>query len=80
MPSAAKYYVIYEPDREPQRPWKVVVSTPYASGNEPTVLRRFKRKRYAVKQAKKYARNNNERVAVNRKDGATTQHYDYENE
>lgn len=73
----AKYYVVYEPGRSRRRPWVVMVSSPYAKGEGGTNLRRFKRKRYAVKKAKQFARNNNERVAVNRKDGATTRHYDY---
>lgn len=75
MSSAARYYVVYEDD--PERPWKVMVSAPYASGDGGTVIRKFSRKTNAVAYAKRVAKNNNERVAVNKRNGATHKHYDY---
>lgn len=76
--SAAKYYVVYEPSVEKARPWVTAVSDPYTKADGKHTLRRFRRKKNAVAYAKDLAKRNNERVAVNKRNGATHEHYDYE--
>lgn len=77
MASAARYYVVYAPDSNDSRPWKVMVSEPYTVSQGGHTLRRFKRKANAVAHGKTVARNQDARLAVNRRDGSTQKHFDY---
>jgi len=77
MASAARYYVVYEPSTDADRPWIVMVSEPYTVSPGGHTLCRFKRKSNAVAYGKQVAKNNDERVAINRRDGATHRQYDY---
>ena len=77
MASVAKYYVVHHPKSNSKRPWKVVIASPHTKAKGNHTLRRFKRKSNAIGYGKRVAMRNGERLAVNRRDGATHKQYDY---